>query len=75
MQIRKISMNSCCVTAVLVSSVLVSLIGMSSSGLAQTVAANQFSNTVQVLAELDGQDKDIGSVERDWLDNSVTILT
>ena len=75
MQIQKISMNSCCVTAVLVSSVLVSLIGMSSSGLAQTVAANQFSNTVQVLAELDGQDKDIGSVERDWLDNSVTILT
>ncbi len=75
MGIQKISMNSCCVNAVLVSSIFVSLIGMSPNGLGQTVAAKQSGDTVHVLAELNDQDKDIGSVERDWLGNSVTMLT
>ena len=75
MRIQKISMNSCCVNAVLVSSILVSLIGMSPESLGQTFAAKQSGDTVNVLAELNDQDKDISSVERDWLGNSVTMLT
>ena len=64
MRIQKISMNSRCISAVFVSGILTSSIGVCSISVAQTVMEKRASEPGLLLTEIDDQDKDIGPIER-----------
>ena len=75
MRIQKISMNSRCISAVFVSGILTSSIGVCSISVAQTVMEKRASEPGLLLTEIDDQDKDIGPIERDWRAVTVSEVT